>query len=178
MPGTLDGDASTGPRDDLDELIRRMTAGDAAAAEEWESAYRTWAAAPAPPQQERSLPSPTDAELHGPHTRYIVPVEGGGTETVVRGRAPPKSTIDEVARLARYRQQTWRIAADGRSICCREGAAAADSSVIVQLYASALPIAVASFDRDTAAKATRRAAVNDRRNRAGLDPLPVDTPTA
>ena len=51
-PGAPDGDASTGSRDDLDELIRRMAAGDAAAAAEWESAYRTWAAAPAPLQQE------------------------------------------------------------------------------------------------------------------------------
>jgi hypothetical protein len=61
---------------------------------------------------------------------------------------------------------------------CREGADIADASVIVQLYASALPIAVAAFDRDTAAKAKRRAAANDKRNLAGLDPLPVDTPTA
>ena len=38
---------------------------------------------------------------------------------------------------------TWRIAADGRSIGCREGVDIADASVIVQLYASALPIAVA-----------------------------------
>ena len=35
-----------------------------------------------------------------------------------------------------------------------------------------------AFDRDTAAKATRRAAVNDKRNLAGLEPLPADTPTA
>jgi hypothetical protein len=48
----------------------------------------------------------------------------------------------------------------------------------VQLYVSALPIAVVAFDRDTAAKAKRRAAANDKRNLAGLDPLPADTPTA
>ena len=71
LPGAHDGNASMGPRDDLDELIGRMAAGDAAAAEEWASAYRTWAAASAPLQRERLLPSPTDAEMHGPHTRYI-----------------------------------------------------------------------------------------------------------
>ena len=45
MPGAHDGDTSTGSRDDLDELIRRMAVGDAAAAEEWASAYRGTAAA-------------------------------------------------------------------------------------------------------------------------------------
>jgi hypothetical protein len=82
-PGAPDGDASTGSRDSLDALIQRMERGKVAAAEEWASAYRAWAAAPAPPQCARPLPSPSAEELSGPHTRYIVPGRGGTTETIV-----------------------------------------------------------------------------------------------
>ena len=154
-PGAPDGDASTGPRDSLDALIQRMERGEVAAAEEWARAYRTWAAAPAPPQCARPLPSPSAEELSGPHTRYIVPGRGGTTETIVRGRDAPGSTAEDATLLARFRAQRWRIGRDGRSLRCQTGSSVAQASVIVQLYAASLPIAIEAYDRERLSRAKR-----------------------
>jgi len=177
MAGAPDGSAGTGPRVELDDLIQRMAKGDVAAASEWTAAYRTWSAAPPPPRCERPLPSPTAAELCGPHTRFLVPARGGEIETIVRGRPAPPCSAADAAVLARFRSQSWRVARDGRSIACSHGTELQQASVIVQLYAAALPIAIAAFDREQAAKAQRRLKVNEKRNLAGLDPLPPDEPT-
>ena len=177
-PGAPDGDASTGSRDTLDALIQRMERGDVAAAEEWASAYRAWAAAPSPPQCARPLPSPSADELRGPHTRYIVPGRGGVIETLVRGRAAPVGAAEDATLLERYRTQRWRIAPDGRSFSCQAGSGVARASVIVQLYASSLPIAIAAFDREQNSRVKRRDATNEKRNLAGLGPLPPAEPTA
>jgi hypothetical protein len=179
MAGAPDGSASTGSRAELDDLIQRMANGDVAAASEWTAAYRTWAAVPPPPPRcERPLPSPTAAELcGGPHTRYLVPGRGGEIDTIVRGKPAPPCSATDAATLARFRSQVWRIAHDGRSMACSLGTELRHASVIVQLYAAALPIAVDAFDREQAAKAQRRLKVNEKRNLAGLDPLPPDEPT-
>ena len=50
---------------------------------------------------------------------------------------------------------TWRIAADGRSIGCREGVDIADASVIVQLYASGVAVK-GRYTTPTALYADRR----------------------
>ena len=178
MPGAPDGAAATGPREDLDALVHRLAAGDVAAAQEWTDAYRTWAAAPPPPRTERPLPSPTTDELYGPHTRYRVPGREGAIDTITRGKPAPACSAEDAAELARLRAQQWRIAPDGRSITCALGTPIQQASVIVQLYAAALPIALTAFDAAQAAKAARRQKVNEGRNLAGLDPLPPDAPTA
>ena len=178
VPGAPDGAASTGSRTDLDELLLRMAHGDVAAAQEWADAYRTWAAAPPPPRFERPLPSPTNDELRGPHTRYRVPGRAGEIDTFTRGKPAPACSPLDTAELARLRTQRWRIAPDGRSLSCALGTPIRQASVIVQLYAAALPIALAAFDAAQAAKAERRREANDKRSRSGLAPLPPDTPTA
>jgi hypothetical protein len=156
-----------------------MANGDVAAASEWTAAYRTWAAVPPPPPRcERPLPSPTAAELcGGPHTRFLVPGRGGEIDTIVRGKPAPSCSATDAATLARLRSQVWRIAQDGRSMACSLGTELRHASVIVQLYAAALPIAVDAFDREQAAKAQQRLKVNEKRNLAGLDPLPPDEPS-
>ena len=99
-------------------------------------------------------------------------------DTIVRGKpAPSCSATVDAATLARFRSQVWRIAQDGRSMACSLGTELRHASVIVQLYAAALPIAVDAFDREQAAKAQRRLKVNEKRNLAGLDPLPPDAPS-
>ena len=116
------------------------------------------------------LPSPSADELCGPHTRYIVPGQGGVIETLVRGRAAPVGAAEDATLLERYRTQQWRIAPDGRSFRCQAGTDVARASVIVQLYASSLPIAIAAFDREQNSRAKRHDATNEKRNLAGLGP--------
>ena len=178
VSGGPDGTAATGPRTDLDGLLHRMANGDVAAASEWADAYRTWAAAPPPPRVARPLPSPTTDELQGPHTRYRVPGRGGEIDIVTRGKPAPACSVSDAEELARFRTQRWRLAPDGRSFTCALGTPIRQASVIVQLYAAALPIALAAFDDAQAAKAARRLKANEKRNLAGLEPLPPDTPTA
>ena len=97
--------------------------------------------------------------------------------SIVRGKPAPSCFAADAATLARFRSHAWRIARDGRSFACSHGTEIRQASVIVQLYATALPIAVAAFDREQAAKAQRRRITDDKRNLAGLDPLPPDEPT-
>jgi hypothetical protein len=48
----------------------------------------------------------------------------------------------------------------------------------VQLYAASLPIAIEAFDREQLSRAKRLENTNEKRNLAGLGPLPPAEPTA
>jgi hypothetical protein len=138
-----DGDARVGGRADLDDLIARLQSGDAAAAGEWAAAYRSLANGRAPrPPCEREMPAATQEERCGPHTRYFMPGKKGAREEMVRGRSPPTPTVHDRDLLQLYRRQHWRVAADGRSIRCLHGSTLGTASVVVQLFANALEVAL------------------------------------
>jgi hypothetical protein len=72
-----------------------------------------------------------------------------------RGRDAPVGTAEDATLLARFRAQRWRISPDGRSLRCQVGSNVAQASVIVQLYAASLPIAIEAFDREQLSRAKR-----------------------
>ena len=59
-------------------------------------------------------------------------------------------------KLAVFAEQRWCVATDGRSLACARGTTLADASVIVQLYARALPLVVAAYDKDREVKDAKR----------------------
>ena len=160
--GSADGseDVQLGDRGPLESLLARLAAGDVASADAWANAYRTWRrdCAPRAPE-ERPLPMPTPAERAGPHVRYYLPPKDGVREELVRGGPSPSRGAADARRLARYAAQWWRVADDGRSICCAAGTSLADASVVTRLFARALPIAVEAFDAAQAAKRRKRSKV-------------------
>ena len=143
-----DGHVVIGDRSMLRRLIARLESGDAAAADEWESAYRAWASQRGPREaRERDMPAPTAAERGGHlHIRYSLPAKGGARSEVARGAAAPVATSGDAAAIARHQQQQWQFSADGRTLACTRGTDIGDASAVVQLFAAALPIVLADYD--------------------------------
>ena len=176
LPCSAPCDGVTPPsRDTLDALVARLADGDTAAAEEWEAAYRSWADTRAPRAQcERDMATPTWAERHGPHTRYRLPPQHGVSTMLMRGREPPAPLPGDDLKLAAYAEQRWRVAKDGRSLTCARSTALADASVIVQLYARALPLVVVAYDKDREVKDAKRRRYEYGCAKRGEVPRPVE----
>ena len=150
------GSASTGDRGDLDALIARLERGDEAAAAEWEAAYTQWARSrPPPPQQERELPAATPKEMTGVHIRYIMPGAGGTRADFTTG-SPPQIPLGDGECLAEYARQRWQIDEVTLAVRCALDTPLDEASVVVQLFARAIPLAVEAWEASQEAKRAKR----------------------
>ena len=175
-----DGVVEPGDREALDELLARLSAGDAAAASEWAEAYRALANGRGPrASTARHMPAPSVAERTGPHTRYYMPGKGGTRVETVCGRPPPVPAACDREQLERYRRQMWRIADDGQSIACLLGSTLGTASVIVQLFARSLDVALRAHSVWLEKKQRARRAQMERHERQFKDgpPPPPPPPT-
>ena len=173
-----DGDAAVGERVALDALLERLRAGDAAAASEWADAYRGLAQGRQPrAATSREMPAASVDERRGPHTRYYMPAQSGAREEVVRGRPAPSPSSSDRERLAQYQRQMWRVAPDGQSISCPLGSTLGTASVVVQLFARALEVALrVHASRLAKKKAARDEQVAKFRRQHRDGPLPPPPP--
>ena len=115
---------------------------------------------------ERDLPLPTDAELRGPHTIYVMPHGARRSQ----GRPLPLASSTEQARLLSYVSQRWRISDDGMHFACAKGTLLADASAVVRLFATALPRVHAAHEAALKTKAAKLAKATAAAHRRGDTP--------
>jgi hypothetical protein len=84
--GSSDGGVQLGERDGVEALAARIASGDCTAADEWAAAYQH--RVPQGRRREarvRDMAEPTQDEVCGVPTRYVMPAEGGGARRALRG---------------------------------------------------------------------------------------------
>ena len=140
----LDATAES-PTEAAARFAARVAAGGAEVhADEWLRVYQDWASRRAPRLAvERDTPLPSAAERDGPRTVYKMP---GGVQRE-HGRPHRSDSMAGTAALAALRRQSWGISADGMRLV-GDGAELTDASVIVQLFAQALPRVLEAHRRD------------------------------